>query len=137
MSKAEGDPPYLHSRYLSTAQQAYCEQNPAYYSRLATLKQLRTEVGHAQSMLGIGQHYTGASRTKVASWKQELHDLEERFMVWDDELAGLAEALLGKPKFRIDDNLQLVDGRWQWKLPHFSTAETLRGIVEACLLTAI
>lgn len=111
MSTDQGEPPYCHTRYLSTAQQAYCEQNPTYSSRLAALRHLRIEVGHAQSMLGIGQHYTGAGRQRVATWKQELHELEERFMAWDDELSSLAEALLGKPKFRIDDRLQLIDGR--------------------------
>ncbi|KAK5125021.1 hypothetical protein LTR85_001212 [Meristemomyces frigidus] len=105
MSIVEGNLPQLHSHHLTTSQQAYCEQNPTYLSRLATLKRLRTEIGHAQRMLGIGQHYTCASRSKVASWRQELQALEERFVAWDDELASLAEALLGKPKFRIDDKL--------------------------------
>ncbi|KAI7110417.1 hypothetical protein KC339_g66 [Hortaea werneckii] len=38
-------------------------------------------------------------------------------MADDDELASLAEALLAKKRFKTEDELTKIDGRWYWALP--------------------
>lgn len=38
-------------------------------------------------------------------------------MADDDELASLAEALLTKKRFKTEDELTKIDGRWYWALP--------------------
>lgn len=110
MDRAEHSPPYLHTRYLSIAQQALCEQNPTYSSNLASLKSLRHEVQHIHSLLHaqeIGKlpEFGGKNKLKrsrdereTEREKQEVDELERELLPWDNELAMLAECLVGRPK---------------------------------------
>lgn len=113
-------PPYLHTRYLTSAQQAVCESNPVYSSRLADLRALRDEVEQIRGLLiaqekGKLPELGSIARKKskkqnnqkaldlkvVEEDKKALKELEAMMLKWDDELAGLAEALVFKPKVSV------------------------------------
>ena len=111
MAMREHSPPYLHTRYLSVDQQARCEQNPTYASQLANLCELHVEVHRIRGLLSaqeVGKLPEFAGKPKrrrptkdpeeVEKDKEALKELEQKMLDWDDELAGLAEALLNKPK---------------------------------------
>ena len=118
MNMTEYSPPYLHTRYLTTAQQSFCEQNPTYSSRLADLRALRNEVEQIRGLIATQEKSTlptFAERVKTTKRRsreigepkvleeerQALNSLERKMLEWDDELAGLAEALLCKPKVSL------------------------------------
>ena len=116
MNMTEFSPPYLHTRYLSTDQQARCERNPTYAARLASLRNLRQEVEQIRGLLtaqDLGKRLEFSSTEvkqkqrnvvnprEIEKDREAFKELERKFMVWDDECAGLAEALLMRPKVCI------------------------------------
>ena len=117
----EYSPPYLHPRYLTNAQQALCESNPTYATRLADLRTLRDEVEQIRGLLAALEvsklpEFAGISRkhsvkrsgregkdsaSVMEEEKRELSELEEMMLRWDNELAALAEGLISRPKVRL------------------------------------
>ncbi|KAF2480870.1 hypothetical protein BDY17DRAFT_326744 [Neohortaea acidophila] len=132
--------PYtLHTRHL-TSQQTLCARNPTYTQNLTVLHTLREQVEQVRGMLlacrkardaasvsaptadGGGRCKLVKSRDKadagsVEELEAEVRELEKRLADWDDEVAGLAEGLTGRPKFRVEDEVKFIDGRWWWALP--------------------
>ena len=104
--------PYLHIRYLTAHQQSLCEQNPTYCADLASLRALRENVEHIRSLLkaqDVGNKVHELSRDpsrkqrkqntrEIEKDKHQFEELERKMLMWDDELAGLAEGLVSKPK---------------------------------------
>ena len=74
----EGSPPYLHTRYLSTAEQNHCLQNPTYCARLTELRRLRQEVQQAQINLDVARRTLGHSKRMLASLKRDMQEFEKQ-----------------------------------------------------------
>lgn len=116
----EGFPPYIHTRHLSAADQAYCEENPTYAGRLQSLQELRVEMQHAQEVLAVGKRHRQKSKKQLEAWEHESRSIEDAFMKADDELAMLAECLLSWPVvWRHDEEVRFSQGRWMWPLPRY------------------
>ena len=108
----DSSPPYLHTRYLSSAQQAQCQLNPTYRKGLDIVRRLRDKIQSRQSEINAHEiaaspEFTGKIRKRQGLWlsseegKKEVKELieEERVLkIWDDQLAQLAEGLVDGPK---------------------------------------
>ena len=92
--------PRIRTCFLNAAQEALCEQNPTYFAQLAQLKALQRELERTRSTLRQECPKTVAGDIMFDRTAGELMILEQKFRGWDDELASLAEALLGKPKVK-------------------------------------
>lgn len=120
MDLAEGSPPYIHTRHLSTIQQDRCELNPTYVENLNALRALRQQIKERTSLISAYEssqvvEHTGLSKKplvqepkEIERYRQEREDLEKSFHEWNDELALLAEALVARPKVSCDSNLALL-----------------------------
>ncbi|KAK5679870.1 hypothetical protein LTS10_007818 [Elasticomyces elasticus] len=113
----EGSPPYLHTRYLSEAEQMHCLVNPTYSARLATARALRQDVQYAQIALDVAKRTRGTQRRQVEDQEHRLHELEGRFTTQDNLLGALAEALIRCSGIWQTQEVLLIDGRWMWPLP--------------------
>lgn len=113
----EGSPPYMHTRYLTEAEQNQCLQNPTYSARLSAIKALREDVQYAQIALDVRRRTKRASKRQPADQEHRLQLLEDRFTAEDNILAELAEVLVTCPIFWHTEAVRLVDGGWIWPLP--------------------
>lgn len=117
MKSADDSLPLMHTHYLSASQLAYCERNPTYTANLTRVKKIQQRVFELQSQLGASRNNPDLDNRALARWRDKINNTEELFMADDDELASLAEALLAKDKFKIEDEVYMIDGRWCWSLP--------------------
>ncbi|RMZ19631.1 hypothetical protein D0859_16378 [Hortaea werneckii] len=117
MSTADNSLPLMHTHYLSLPQRTYCERNATYAASLACVKKLQQRVCEMQAQLGASKDDPELTADALSKWKEKINVTEELFMADDDELASLAEALLAKKRFKTEDELTKIDGRWYWALP--------------------
>lgn len=129
MPVARSTLPHLHTHYLYRDQQALCLRNPTYATKLASLEHLYQQVIDLNRAIakqeaqegrlpgGVGLSEAERLQYPVEMARKERDLLERNLLEWDDELAGLAEFLLAKPKFEVKDELELLNGCWYWKLP--------------------
>ncbi|GAB1732218.1 hypothetical protein NU195Hw_g8003t1 [Hortaea werneckii] len=117
MSAVDNSLPLMHTHYLSLPQRTYCERNTTYAASLTCVKKLQQRVFEMQAQLGASKDDPELTADALSKWREKINVTEELFMADDDELASLAEALLAKKRFKTEDELTKIDGRWYWALP--------------------
>ncbi|KAI7220666.1 hypothetical protein KC333_g2228 [Hortaea werneckii] len=117
MSTIDNSLPLMHTHYLSLPQRTYCERNATYAAGLKCVKKLQQRVFEMQAQLGASKDDPELTADALSKWREKINVTEELFMADDDELASLAEALLAKKRFKTEDELTKIDGRWYWALP--------------------
>ena len=122
---SEGSPPYLHTRYLTAAEQAHCSLSPTYSASLSSVQALRQDVQYAQIALDVSRRTKHASKRQLAEKEHKLKMLEDSFTAEDNILAELAEVLISCPVFWHTQEVQLVDGQWIWHLPKLERLERI------------
>lgn len=120
----------LHTAHLTPPQQAYLARNPTYSAQLTALSALAREVSLLK--LSLQSHELGKLSAPSSppplrqgtdfdvfdDAKRACRELERRLRGWDDEVAGLAEALLGRPRFGVGEEVvRGGDGGWWWRVP--------------------
>lgn len=126
-------PIQLHTIHLTPSQQSYVRQNPTYSFQLTALEALATQITlHRQTLHSreVGKLPDVASKTlsrgegeAFEGPREECRQLEEKLRQWDDELAGLAEALLARPRFGVGEEVVWREsengegGSWWWRVP--------------------
>lgn len=136
-STATASPPLrMHTHHLTSTQQSHLAQNPTYSAQLASLLALATQVQLLKDSLRqreVGKlpdrestnRFRGLSVSSVSRRERDAYQepreeskaLEEKLWRWDDELAGLAEALLARPRFGVAEEVAWRDGQWWWRVP--------------------
>lgn len=122
-------PIHLHTTHLTPTQQTLLAHNPTYTTHLAALTTLATQVHRLQTALAqrnVGKlpdiaasALTRSERNAFERPPDECRVLEEKLWRWDDELAGLAEVLLARPRFGVGEEVVWWEdvGSWWWRVP--------------------